>query len=215
MTTALLDAVDALTLRWHVDVRDDDGKLLTRIRHKPRLDMLTDAIISSTNKNGGGALARERDVMNSQAAQMRIDYKRAINKAAAVMGVAAGEPVPTLRAWYAATLSKVVTDSFADEWIGTLTRWAQEIDNLLNPPETVTVEAACPLCEATFFTDKEGREVPWPIRARKWDIRQHGTDAADASCIVCGGRWDGLTAIRELAYELENRELRHADNGVA
>ena len=62
------------------------------------------------------------------------------------------------------------------------------------------------MCEAAFFTDKTDKTLkPWPLRARKWDIRQHGTDKADASCIVCNATWDGLTAIRELAYELEQR----------
>lgn len=217
--TTLLDAVDALTARWSHRVEqpetEDQPAKTTIIRHRPRLQMLADAIITSTNKDGGGALARERDVMNSTAAQMLVDYRRAINKAAATLDVPPGDPIPTLRAWYVASRAKITTDAWENEWVDTLTGWARDIDNLLNPPETVIVEAACPLCESAFFTDKDKRELPWPIRARKWDIRQHGTDAADASCLVCGAKWDGITAIRELAYELESRDTRHAEAGVA
>lgn len=209
--TTLLDAVDSLTKRWSHRVTQpatpDQPERTVIVRHRPRLSMLEDAIITSTNRDGGGALARERDILNTTAAQMLLDYKRQINQAAKALDVPAGEPIPTLRAWYVATLSKVTNEAWEADWIATFTRWAGEIDSLLNPPEQVIIERPCPLCEAAFFTDKTDKtQKPWPLRARKWDIRQHGTDTADASCLVCNARWDGMTAIRALAYELETRE---------
>ncbi len=202
--TTLLEAVDALTKRW--SHRVDQGERTTIVRHRPRLTMLEDAILTSTNKDGGGALARERDILNTTATQMLLDYRRHINRIASKLDVPAGQPISTLRAWYAASLAKITNDAWEAEYIDTFTRWATEIDNLLNPPQQVTIEQACPMCEAAFFTDKTDKTLkPWPLRARKWDIRQHGTDKADASCIVCNATWDGLTAIRELAYELEQR----------
>lgn len=216
----LLAAVDQLTKRWSHRVEqpetDEQPARTSIIRHRPRLQMLADAIISSTNRDGGGAQARERDVMNSQAAQMLLDYTRQINDAARAFDIPAGRPIPTLRAWYAASLSRVTPDSWEAAWAGKFERWASEIDSLLNPPQQVTIERPCPSCESAFYVDKmDKQQKPWPLRARKWDIRQHGTDAADASCIVCGARWDGITAIRELAFELEARDGRHAETGVA
>ena len=218
--TTLLDAVDALTTRWSHRVEqaatEDQPARTTIIRHRPRLTMLEDAIVTSTNKDGGGALARERDLINTQAAQMLVDYKRQINKYARTLDVPAGAPIPTLRAWYAATLAKITTDAWEREYIDTFTRWATEIDTLLNPPQQVIVARPCPQCEAAFFTDKsDGSQKPWPLRARKWDVRQHGTEKADASCIVCGATWDGLTAIRELAYQLEQIDEGTTDGIVA
>lgn len=216
----LLDSVDSLTKRWsHRVVQDataDQPQRITIVRHKPRLHMLADAITTSTNKDGGGALARERNLINTQAVQMLADIRRGINKIAATLDVPAGEPIPTLRAWYVASLAKITTDAWQDEYTAKLHRWATDIDDLLNPPEQVTIEQPCPMCEAAFFYDKADKtEKPWPLRARKWDIRQHGTDKADASCMVCGATWDGLTAIRELAYHLEEIDGRHTGEGVA
>lgn len=216
--TGLRDAVDALTKPWthgvYQPATDDQPEQTVSLKHRPRLQMLEDAIVTSTNKDGGGALARERDVMNSTAAQMLIDYRRQINKAAKLLDVAPGAPIPTLRAWYVASLAKVTTDAWAAQWEALFTRWAGEIDSLLNPPQQVVVERPCPQCEAAFYIDKADKtKKPWPLRARKWDFRQHGTDAADASCIVCGARWDGLTAVRELAFWLEERDREKVQTG--
>ena len=201
--TTLLEAVDALTKRW--SHRVDQGERTTIVRHRPRLQMLEDAILTSTNKDGGGVLAKERTIFDATAAQMLIDYRRRINQIAAKLDIPAGQPIPTLRAWHAATLAKITNDAWEAEYIDTFTRWATEIDDYLNPPQQVTIEQACPMCEAAFFTDKTDKTLkPWPLRARKWDIAQHGTDKADATCIVCNARWDGMTAIRELAYHLES-----------
>lgn len=219
--TTLLDAVDGLTKRWsyrvHQPATHDKPARTTIVRHQPRLRMLEDAILTSTNRDGGGALARERDVMNTAAVQLMADYKRQINRAAKALDVPPGEPIPTLRRWYVATRAKVLPESWERDWINRLEWWAGEIDALLNPPEQVTIERPCPRCAAVLFTDKaDGQQKPWPVRARKWDIRQHGTDSAEAVCMVCGARWDGLTAVRALAYDLEQIDrARHADEDVA
>lgn len=200
MTTTLLDAVDALTLRWHVDVRDEDGKLIKRARQKPRLEQLADAITQSSGRGGGKSLARERSLIDGHAAQMLADYRRQINDAARGLQVPAGDPIPTLRAWYAASLAKVTTDEWQQSWTGTLERWAREIDDKINPPTSETYPVACPMCEAAFWRDpqQDNSQVKWPLRARYWDEWQHGRTDAEASCLACGARWYGTDVVIQL-----------------
>lgn len=201
----LLEAVHALTRRWNVDIRDDNGKLVNRVRHRPRLQMLEDAIAKSSGNGGGASLARERSLIDSHAAQMHADYRRQINAAAKILDVPAGDPIPTLEAWYAASLAKVTTDAFIQQWIDTLSRWRIEIDSKLNPPETTTIEHACPACEAVIYNDprQAGAKFRWPLRGKRWFPGQHGIDNAYVDCLACGAKWDGIGKVRELAWTLE------------
>ena len=101
--TDLLTAVDALTKRWSIDVRDDRDKLVKRIRHRPRLRMLEDAVAKSTSRGGGASLKSERSNADEHAIEMLKDYTKQINKLARDLDVPAGgddykDPVLTLRA---------------------------------------------------------------------------------------------------------------------
>lgn len=214
--TTLLDAVDALTVRWSIRVHQpataEKPAKTTVVRHRPRLRMLADAIHQSTNRDGGGSLARERSPIDATAAQMLADITRRIHDMARALDVAPAGPIETLRAWYVATQAKVLPEAWEHAAITELQRWADDIDAHLNPPQQVTIETPCPSCDAAFFTDRDGDQKPWPLRARMWDIDQHGHDRADATCCVCGATWNGLHEIRALAYDLEARDTPGRDD---
>lgn len=212
--TDLLTAVDALTLRWSIDVRDDRDKLIKRIRHRPRLRMLEDAVAKSTSKGGGESLKSERSNADEHAIEMLKDYTRQINKRATELEVpATGEhykdPVATLRAWYVAARAKVLTDTWEDKHIRTLQQWAWEIDKKLNPPdETVTIERPCPRCESAFWWDQGmgGAQMRWPLTSERYSSGQHGIDHARVVCRFCNTHWDGISQVRALAWEMEQAD---------
>lgn len=217
MTETLLDAVDALTTRWSIDVRDDQGKLVKRVRHKPRLRMLEDAVAKSTSAGGGASLVSERYNGDEHAIEMLKSYTATINRMARDLDVPKrgsyyNDPLATLRAWYVTALKRTITDTWAIPHIDTLTRWAREIDKKLNPPdEAITIERPCPRCESVVWFDKAmgGAEMRWPLTSERFSSGQHGIDHARVHCRFCGHTWDGISQVRALAYDMEVMDATH------
>ena len=199
----LLEAVTALTDRYHVEViRDDNTK--TRIRHRPRLRQLRDAIHPSGNKGGNGKLARERSLIDAGALDLYQRIEKHIHKAARVVGAdVQDEAEIVLKRWLISARQKVTSDAFEDEWAHRFEGWAKQIDARLNPPVVVEITAPCPICGESKALDRDSGDLVSALTIRYWRSGQEGIEDAETRCGFCEAVWAGLTGARECRYDID------------
>lgn len=229
----LLDAVDALTLPEEVRVTQDilktkmqpsgrpvideqgnpirevKGQQTMTVTHPPLLRRLEDAIASTIGAGGGRVMtaAWELSVLDSGALHQFAMIESQIRDWCRMVGVRAHRhPVDNLRAWYAATLSKNLTDEQAAVYRDQLRKWAALIRGKLNPPQTMQLTEPCPSCKAATWKDDDGVEYPHPItityRAGDPDILA----TARAECRACDKEWRGQSELRALRWDVDHTE---------
>lgn len=205
---ALLDAVDDLTLPRRTKVMQDD-KTVTVVL--PALLERLDASIRSTIGIGGsGSLANERNMLNNDALHRFTIINSAVRDWCRLVDVEVrppDKPWTLLRRWYTAyTLRNPELES-ERFYLGQLTKWANEIEATFDPPKQHDLPNACPLCNATAWTNEaDGLAYGRPL------IIQYKQDAADlvgeakGLCRACKTVWGA----RELAYAIEEKEQETA-----
>ena len=213
----LLEAVEQLTKldkRGHQQNILENGNVIghqkVTIQLPPLLEQLDSAIRSSMGGNTPGAsLAFEGAVLNAAAlftamrisAQIR-DWCR-IAKTTVVKN-----STKDLIAWYlaASNLSHDV-ESFH---IKAMNSWAGQIRAMLNPSRERELPNACPGCDATEWWDMaDGMKYLHPLIIRYRPSGANMIKESKALCRACEKVW----GVRELAYELEQIELRRAEDG--
>jgi len=210
----LLSAIDALTLpiKSKVVQQNDAGITCTSpVELPPLLVQLDNAIRSSMGKGTSGAsLAFEAAPLNTVALFEAMKITEQIEQWCRIVKVkATRQPATDLRAWYVARLA--MADDPAGNTFHTkqLEKWARTIGSLLDPPREKDLPDACPTCGAKSWW-KDGAEYYRPLV-----VRYRPTDpigSATALCRSCEATWSA----RELAYEIEQEDARHAaTSGVA
>lgn len=208
-TDALLEAVLALTERYSIHATRDNGNKV-RIRHAPRLTQLRDAITPSGNNAGGGSLARERNVIDTGALDLYRAIKTAIDDAARLVGATIDDhPETTLKRWLVAARHRITTDAYETEWAHRWQRHARAIDAKLNPPVQVEIMRPCPMCGERRAIDQHAPGGPALVTALVVQYHRGGDDMLDdatAMCRFCDAVWKGRSAIRAVAYDIEQYE---------
>jgi hypothetical protein len=202
----LLAAVDALTLveHDHVAQKSDDGRWLKAhtVTHPSLLQRMADAVTPSSNRDTASASsASTRSPIDTVALFEYAKMSTQIKSWCLMVKVAPDrDPAVGLRRWYTARLADNDRD---DTWYTRqLTGWANLIRDHLNPPQSFTIKAPCPVCLSTGFGDAINGGDTWPIEVRYRltdDVRV--TDEI-ARCRVCQAVWQGHDAVTELADEL-------------
>lgn len=205
----LLAAVDALTLveHEHVAQKSDDGRWLKAhtVTHPSLLQRMADAVTPSTGRdNASKSSAATRSPVDADALFEYAKMSSAIKSWCVMVKVAPDrDPAVGLRRWYVARLTQPGED---DTWYTRqLTSWANIIRNHLNPPQSFTIKAPCPICTTTGYGDAINGGDTWPIEVRyrlEDDLRV--VDEI-ARCRFCQAVWGGHDAVRELAEELEEK----------
>lgn len=202
----LLEAVTALTDRYSIHAERDNGNRV-RIRHQPRLQQLRDAIHPSGNASGGGALAREKNILDTGALDLYRAIKRDIDSAARQVGATIDEtPEVTLKRWLVTARHKVTTDAYETEWAHKWQRWAGKIDAKLNPPSTIEILRPCPACGETKAVDPASQTLVTAVIVEYWKSGQEGIGSSRISCRFCGASGISLAEVRAWAYEIEAAE---------
>lgn len=218
----LLNVVDRLT-RVHksdVIVEDDDGK-------EQKVFMLHDALIvqlrnlvhSSLGYTVQGAgLASERNVIDADALEqydaIRGQAVKLFKEVSDARPFASAES--NLRHWYIEFKNQVNARKVSSDVVAAKLRklngMAYSIENKLNPPTALEITAPCPRCDATHGVDEQGVHRR-AILIESRIVQYRSLDHTKARCIVCAATWLHGRGMRQLRYEIDNREeLRHADN---
>lgn len=215
--TALAEACQALTEPWaEILPPDDDRGQWGAISHKPRLLMLKDLLGSNSGRTtAGGALASERNLINSAAFDLwqRIDgqAKEALN----LMGrVPHRDLLDALRQLGiegdVLRESNAMTETAHSRLTGRVQKWRADIEHLLDPPTKKEIRGACPGCGESRVYTAEGES--WALVAYYW----RGGDVA-ADCQACGLHWQGEQTLVELGEaigsEVDYAELRLLGTG--
>jgi hypothetical protein len=196
--TDLIDAVTALTKPTRTKVVRDDGSTTT-VRHDALLVQL-EAAVTSAIGNGGGGGSATGSVLNDAALQRALIIRSQIGDWCRLVKVRPSrDTVDDLTRWLVAFTGR---DQEADFYTRTLHDWAATIINLLDPPKTVPLAGACPVCKATSWTGDDGSYRASPVAA----LYDHANPMRSARAVCrageCGTEWVGADAVEELIAEM-------------
>ena len=199
-TNDLLSVVDELTLSKPVKVLTDDGH--TWATEDPLLVQLQEAVSSSLSSgSGSGGAPWTRNVLDSDALHQAAIITSTIGDWCRIAGATVTrDPVQDLRAWYAKRLSTRDPEAF---YMGVLQAWVSTIRTLVNPPKTIPIKGACPVCKADTYVNDGGETIRHPLA---WSYRpdtDNMRQTARAMCRACPAVWQGDEAMEELADELK------------
>ena len=200
--TDLLEATNELTQPWNeilTPAETGDGYQI--IDHKPRIEMLREAIASSGGgTTAGRSLASTRNIINLAAFDLwqRIDeqtrsalYEHGIKPEADLLDALnqLGTRLDALR-----NTNSIREDTHA-RLVSRVQSWLGSIENLFDPPTRKELKGACPECGTSRVTVEDGET--WALFAYYW--KGH---APAARCQQCGKHWQGDRELLELGFSL-------------
>ena len=220
----LLGLVDQLTLRHqsHVTVPlDGGGERVINVMHDPLLTQLRDSVVSSAGVGpGGGALPSERNVLNTDSMELYQTVEATIVKLYGQVTDAKPFKTPeqNLRQWFIQFSNNArhgkVSREVVHGKLKLLNGIKGQIDNKINPPSIIEITAPCPRCEATYGQDEHGIYRHAVIVESRIDVYR-SLDHTKARCVACGAVWIHGRGMRQLRWEIDQKELqRHAEGGL-
>lgn len=214
----LLDNVDKLTLPNKSKIIQDDiagqPPKTVKIVLPPLLTQLEDAIRGTIGIGGSGSLPNERNMLDADALLRFLTIKSQIADWArdAQAAVSPQDPAATLRAWYARWVEKPREHGPIKFHIGKTRSWVEQINAKLDPPRVRELPDRCPDCDAAeWFNPVDKHRYLHPLIV---EYRPTGPDMvqeAVGKCRACDSRW----SVRQLAFEIEQMNIRHADEIMA
>ena len=89
-----------------------------------------------------------------------------------------------------------------------------QIDARINPPSIIEIMSPCPRCEATYGQDDQGIYRHAVIVESRIDVYR-SLDHTKAKCVACGSVWVHGRGMRQLRWEIDQKELeRHAEGNI-
>lgn len=207
----ILVLVDKLTKPHLVEFNVDLGTKLVkkRVTHEALLDQLDQLVASSSGSSpGGGALSSERNLINTDAMELRDSV--ALDCKNMYIGVTSSRPFVTakqnLRQWYIEfqllhSIGKISTEKLRS-YHKRLRVMTAKIEAKLNPPTILEITAPCPRCKANYGYDDDGIYR----RAVIVESRVHAERSLSntrAKCVGCGSVWIHGNGMRQLRYEID------------
>lgn len=207
----ILTLVDKLTMPHIVEHEVDQGSRLVKVRvqQDALLDQLDELIASSPGSApGGGALSSERNLLNTDALELRDSIANSIRKMYAGLTGAKpfGSPADNLRQWFIEfrmqkSLGKVSDDRMRSQH-RKINSMVSAIEAKLNPPTIMEITAPCPRCEAKYGYDDEGVYRRAVIVESRVHAERSLTNTR-AKCVGCGAVWVHGNGMRQLRYEID------------
>ena len=195
--TALLDAVDDLTLPRNVKVQIDGG--FTWATEDALLVQLEESIHSTMGRTGGRGGGDSRMILDadalmrfSQIGSVIMDWCRMVR------AHVSKNPSEDLRAWYVA-YSATPGEQLDAFYIKQLVKWADLIRGKLNPRETIEFTDPCPECREGDWVNEDGELIPNPVTI-DYDKSGDVLNDAKASCRACGHTWQGVWELRGMRH---------------
>jgi len=202
VTSDLLDAVDALTKPTRSKVIQ--GDTVTVVNHDPLLRQLEDAVTSAIGNGGGGGSATG-SVINDAALQQLLIIKSQIGDWCRIVGARHDrqDAVRSLRRWYVAFLGGTGESDF---YVKALRGWAATITDLLDPPKTVPLAGACPVCKAVNWSGPDDTQRASPVAVLYDHADPYRSVRAVCRVESCDAEWVGADAVEELVEEMTEAE---------
>ena len=202
MTSDLLDAVDALTKPTRSKVIQ--GDTVTVVNHDPLLRQLEDAVTSAIGNGGGGGSATG-SVINDAALQQLLIIKSQIGDWCRLVDAKhdRGDTVLSLRRWYVQFAGQNAEVSF---YLNTLRTWAAMITDLLDPPKTVPLAGACPVCKAVNWSGPDDTQRASPVAVLYDHADPYRSVRAVCRVESCDAEWVGADAVEELVEEMSEAD---------
>lgn len=220
LLTDMLGLVDRLTIRHKstFTMHSDDGDRTITVTNEPLLKQLRKAVSSSRGYAGvPGGLASERNVIDSDALEYYAQITRKIKQLYGEVTDAYPftSPEHTLRQWYIrfsdrARKGKVSKDVvFSRRRI--LAQMITAIESKLNPADVLEITSPCPRCEATYGQDERGiYRHAIIVESRIHEFRS--LENTKAKCVACGATWIHGQGMRQLRYEIDQKNLGNSEN---
>lgn len=217
----VLTLVDQLTTEHETSFTveaDGETKRMT-VKHDPLLRQLREAVISSIGaRPGGGGLPSERNVIDSDA----LEQYEAIEDIIVGLYKEVTDAVPfetpekTLRQWYIEFANRARSGKVSSDIVHKLYRKLHKIvlsiESKLNPPTIMEITSPCPRCGKTYGLDDHGVYRHAIIVESRIDENK-SLDDTRAKCVSCGAIWVHGRGMRQLRWEIDQKEnLRHADS---
>jgi len=200
--TDLMDAVDALTKPSRTKI--PQGDQWTTIHHDPLLVQLEDAVTSAIGNGGGGGSATGA-VINDAALSQLLQIKSQITGWCHQFGATPDRKnvSVSLSRWLVAFMGSNRNPAGPTRM---LQDWAATIQELLDPPKTVPLKGACPVCSATSWEGPDGAYRASPVAVLYDQSVLHASLRAVCRVVACGAEWVGADAVQELVEEMTERE---------
>ena len=206
----LLNNVDRLTQPHKESIEIDEGGEVKRLwlDREPLLDQLESAIASSqTTVRRGASLASQRSVLDASAYMLN----QAIRGALKLMWdqyIDAPMPKNTknaLRQWQMKFRKEVTTRDLTADAVWKHVRqtgsWIKSIELKFDPPITLEVTRPCPSCETQHVYDQHNERVTAVV------VTWHKSfEKSQAVCRACSRYWVGESELRQLRYEIDQRD---------
>lgn len=207
---ALLENVGKLTKPYVETVEQEQhGKTKTiKITHPPLLDQLDQAILSNqTTVKRGGSLASQRNVLDASAymlqdalfQEMYSMWTRHIHA-----------PMPqnlthALKTWHVQIRKLTMDGRMKNDTLWRYARrtssWIAQIETKFDPPVTLEVTRPCPRCNNQYVYNDTNERVAAVVI-----VWQKSFDKSNALCRSCGQHWYGERELRQLRYDIDQRD---------
>ncbi|MDR6907491.1 hypothetical protein J2X63_003199 [Agromyces sp. 3263] len=203
--TDLSDAVNALTKPSRTKVIRDDNTTVT-VHHDPLLAQLEQAVTSAIGNGGGGGSATG-SVLNDEALYRLTVIRTQLGDWCRLVNVKHDrqDAVQSLRRWHVAFLGGT---GEADFYVKALRGWAYTIVELLDPPKTVPLAGACPVCKAVNWVGPDDTLRASPVAVMYDHANPYRSVRAMCRVETCDAEWVGADSVEELV-----EEMSEADHG--
>lgn len=201
---ALLDLVDQLTKPHRATFWQG-----TAVRHRlddSLLEQLRCAVVGDLGGGRGASKpARERTPMDVLAFSLLEEVDGRVRSWLIDMGQPhAGGVGHLLRAWYVVFVRSERDETTIGRHHAVLAGWVKRIRDIIDPPDRIELTDPCPRCGQMWVTRGHGEDAE-SVRAL-WATYREPQDESDASCQGCGHSWRGITGMRRLRIELDEKQ---------
>lgn len=175
----------------------------------PALSLLEElrlAVVSNIGGGSGGSkAARERTPLDVTAFNLLEQIDGRVRSWVDEFGESrSGGLEWVLRRWYALFTRYPREGAVEGRYVGILSGWAQQIEDLIDPPARQEITSPCPECGQLWVTKGQGSDTE-SIRAL-WASWRTNPEDSDASCQGCGKVWHGVIGMRSLRMAIDDTE---------
>jgi hypothetical protein len=109
-----------------------------------------------------------------------------------------------VRRWYSLFTRYPREEAVEGRYVGILSGWAQQIEDLMDPPARQEITSPCPACGQLWVTRGQKDDTE-SVRAL-WASWRSTPENSDASCQGCGKVWHGVMGMRSLRMAIDDAE---------
>lgn len=208
----LLDAITLLTQKHRTKVHQEKNGIscVSVVDHKPLLQMLRDAVVGGIGSHAGSSSARERIPFDAGALALFDSINGQVNSWYSELP----EPIEErylwqrLGDWYRAYENRrragKVSDVEEHDTLRLVEGWRRSVEAMFDPPQTVEVTDACPMCGGRYAIDTKTGDRITALIIEYRELGLETLDKATGLCRSCLAVWRGSHGLREMRWDIDN-----------